>query len=67
MLETDLDVSIVLPLDITDTGMLTVTVSNNDPMVALAPSSSSSCRGSWSSPGPPKRRLLRQHHAHLPH
>lgn len=34
VLETDLDVSIVLPLDITDTGIVTVTVSNHGPMVA---------------------------------
>jgi large repetitive protein len=34
VLETDLDVSIILPLDITDTGIVTVTVSNNGPMVA---------------------------------
>jgi uncharacterized repeat protein (TIGR01451 family) len=34
VLETDLDVNIVLPLDITDTGIVTVTVSNDGPMVA---------------------------------
>lgn len=34
VLETDLDVSIVLPSDITDTATLTVTVSNHGPMVA---------------------------------